>query len=382
MDHAITLNPDALLPEQRSTCTGQTLGKRFRGRMKRTGACAVIGSLMTIAAQAQAQEPDSIPGTAQVRAAAADSMKEAAMEQAALLFPRLRQFSITHQMNGRGSMDSKLNGNEFFDGDLISSRTVINMNMPVWKRKHQGVVASLGVIHQFYRLRSVESLDTRKRMEDNATYMPMFSPKLTYIRTDSIFGKAISTTAMAGGLFNPGFTKSQFTLTGMITTPVIRNKHIRLMGGMAVLLDPASPVPAFLVVSYYHKFGKAKMDLMLNLPYQMTLRKELDKHTSLSFVNELGGSNSFFEFAPDVPAIPTEKLVLSSMEVRSGLLAEYRVGKKSVFSLSGGMDWMVNSRVRESHSAPDDYFLKNKHKPTPFVQAGFSLLPFWEGLNF
>lgn len=311
----------------------------------------------------------------------ADSIKALAAEQAALLFPRIRQFTITHEENGFGKIHSKSNGKELFEGNFRSSRTTINMNMPVWKRRNNTLIASLGVIHQFYELSDIKNFNSENPVEDNKMYMPMFSTGLSYIRTDSIFGKPVTFIASAGGIFNPSLSRSQFTFTGIATYPLIQKKNTRLSLGAAILLDPASPVPAFLMVNYFHKFEKPDIDLIADLPYRLALRKQMSPKTSLTFFNELGGSNSFFDFKNPIPAVPAKNLTLSSMEIKSGFMAEYRLSKKAVTSLSGGMNYMVNTKIRESNSRPKDYFLQNKHQPVPYIQLGFSLLPFWKGLN-
>ena len=311
----------------------------------------------------------------------ADSIRKAAAEQAALLYPRIRQFSITHEENGVGKIRSKVNGNNVFEGNFRSSRTRINMNMPVLQRRNNTLVASLGVIHQFYELSDITNFDSNNPVYDHSTYMPMLSTAITYIRTDSLFGKPVTITASAGSIFNPSMSRSQFTFTGIVTVPFIRTENTRLSGGAAILLDPASPVPFFLMINYYHKFRKWDMDLTVDLPSRIALRKELTPKASLTFFNELAGNNSFFEFDKAVSLLPTDKLTLSSLEIKSGLMAEYRLTKKVIISMSGGVNNMVNSRIRENNSKPKDYFIDNKHKPVPFVQVGLSILPFWKGLD-
>jgi len=310
-----------------------------------------------------------------------DSIKNAAIEQAALMYPRIRQFSITHEENGSGRITSKLNGSDMFEGNFRSSRTKINFNMPVLKHENSSLVASLGVIHQFYELTDVKSADPQNPVYNDNRYIPMFSTGLTYIRTQNLFGKPFTFIASGLGIFNPAMDRSQFTFTGMATVPLIQRQNTRLTAGAVILLDPASPVPAFLIVNYFHKFKEWNMDLMLDLPYRMAVRKELTPKTSISFSNELGGSNSFFDFNNTIPSLSEHKLTLSSLEIKSGLMAEYRLTNKAVISLSTGVNYMVNSKIREANSKPKDHFLENKHKPVPYVQVGFSLLPFWKGLN-
>ena len=310
-----------------------------------------------------------------------DSLRLEAIDNAALKFPRIRQFSITHEENGIGKITSKLNGNNLFEGDFRSYRTRISFNLPVFQRKNSNLVARLNVIHQFYELSNVKSFDLKNVVQDERMYIPMFSTGLSYVRTEKIFGRDMTLIASGAGIFDPPLARSQFTFTGMATTPLIQKEGTRLSVGAVMLIDPASPLPFFLIANYYHKFKSLDLDLMVDLPYSMALRKEIGKKSSVTLFNELGGSNSFFDFVNPLPDITSQKLTLSSMEIKSGLLAEYRLTKKAVVSVSAGANYMVNSRIREANSGPKDYFLENRHKPVPFVQIGFSLLPFWKGLN-
>ncbi|GGH12184.1 hypothetical protein FAZ19_09470 [Sphingobacterium alkalisoli] len=311
----------------------------------------------------------------------ADSIRAANVEQAALIYPRIRQFSITYEENSFGKITSKSHGNGMFEGNFRSSRAKINFNMPVLQRESNTLVGSLGVIHQFFELSDLKSTESQNQVYDDNIYIPMVSTGLTYIRTQTLFEKSVTLVASGSGIFNPSMDRSQFTFTGMATVPLIKRQNTRLTAGAVVLIDPASPVPVFLVVNYFHKFKEWSMDLMIDLPYRLALRKEMTPKTSLTFFNELEGSNSFFDFDTAIPPLPTQKLTLSSLEIKSGLMAEYRLTKKAVISLSAGANYMVNSKIRQGNSKPNDYFLENKHTPVPFLQVGFSLLPFWKGLN-
>jgi hypothetical protein len=309
------------------------------------------------------------------------TVKSEQAEQAALMFPRLRQLSITHEENGFGTIRSKMDGKELFEGRFRSSRTSINFNMPVLQRQNNTLVISAGAINQFYDLSEIQSFDPQTPIFDGETNMQMISTGLTYVRTAKVFGKSATFAASGGLLFNNDFSRNQISFTGIASINLIQRENTRLSVGGVLLLNPASPVPFFITANYYHKFKGLDMDLMVDLPYRVALRKKMTKKTSLTFFNELGGTNSFFDLKNSTPTISDQKLTLSSLEIKSGLMAEYRLSKKAVISLSAGGNYMVNSRIRESNSKPDDYFVENKHKPVPFVQVGFSLLPFWKGLN-
>lgn len=302
-----------------------------------------------------------------------DSITEAQTDQAALMYPRLRQFSITHQQGLPGKITAKGFGQDLFKGKLQSARTTINFNVPVYERKKSSVVTSVGVVHQFFGLKDIVSSSNTYAVSDSNSYIPMLSLGMTYIHRDSIFGRPVSLSATVSGLFNPSFSRHQLSFTGLVTTPIIKRENTRLMGGLVINLDPSSPVPGFIFVNYFHKFKSANLDLMVDIPFRVALRKPM-KNSSLTLFNELGGNNSFFKFSSN--NLPRD-LTFSSLEIKSGLLYEHNITKKTVFSLSAGALNTVTSKIIEKGEKPKDYLIDNKTGLVPFVQVGISVLPFW-----
>lgn len=341
--------------------------------MKRT---IVLLGLLPLCARLNAQQQSGHTLTTQQT----DSIREERIAHAALLYPRIRQFSITHEEQAIGNIHSKLYGNDFFEGKFRMSRTRINMNVPIFQREKSSLSTSLGVVHQFFYLSDANNYLPEHKVEDMHTYIPMITQALTYVQQAKIFGKQVSLVASVGGLFTPSYSKTQFTFTGVASFPIIRKENTSLMAGAVVMIDPSSPVPAFLFLNYYHKFRKADLDLIIDLPQRIALRKELSSRFSLALAGEMVGSNSFFEFEIPNPSLP-QKMTFSSLEIKSGLTAEYRITKKTVLSVSGGMNSTLKSRILENNAKPDDYFISNKHQAVPYVQVGLSVLPFWKGLN-
>lgn len=300
--------------------------------------------------------------------------------QAALLYPRIRQFSITHEEQATGNIHSKLYGSPFFDGKFRMSRTTINMSMPIFQHEKSSLITSLGVVHQFFYLSDATSYQADHQVENINTYIPMISQSLTYIQRATIFNKQISFTGSLNGLFTPSYSKTQFTFTGVVAVPLIQRENTSLITGAVVMIDPSALAPAFLFVNYHHKFQNTGMDLVVDLPSRAALRKSVTDRFSLSLATDMVGSNSFFEFENPNPTLP-EKMTFSSLELKSGLLAEYRITNKAILSVSGGINSTLRSRILENNAKADDYFINNKHQAVPYVQVGLSLLPFWKGLN-
>lgn len=305
-----------------------------------------------------------------------DSIKSVYVDQAALKYPRIRQFSISHQENGATNMTSKLYGKDLFKSKFRSARTTINFSLPIISTEKNIVAANLGVIHQFFGIRDITSYDQNQPVVETDTYIPMINLGAAYVRRDSLFGRPITYTASVNALVNPDFSSRQFTFTGLISIPLKKTENSNLTGGAVVLLDPSSPAPFFLYVSYYRNFRSIGLELMADMPYRLALRKELSKKSSLTWNTEMVGSNSFFEFEIPHPDLP-KKMTFSTLEIKSGLLYEYHLTKKLVLSASAGINSTVKSRILEQGAKPNDYFIKNKNSMGPYAQVGLSLLPFW-----
>lgn len=310
----------------------------------------------------------------------ADSIKEVHILNAALLNPRIRQFSITHEEQATGNIHSKLYGQNYFQGRFRMSRTTIRMHVPIMDRKKDNLTFALGVAHQFFYLDDVDNLKEAGQVAPINTYIPMITNTLTYIHRDKLFGRDFNFVGSLGGVFNPSYTMSQFTFTGVITTPLIRNANTSLVGGVVIMVDPSSPAPAFLMLNYYHHFSRSNVDLIVDLPNRINVRKPIGNKFSVALNSDLVGSNSFFEFKHDDPTIP-QKITFSSLEIKSGLQLEYRFTKRTIFTINTGVNNTLKSRILENNAKPDNYFISNKNSAVPYVQVGLSIMPFWKGLN-
>lgn len=330
----------------------------------------VLVLLLMLFATANAQQE-----SATKREIQEDSIKEARTDMAALMYPRLRQFTITHQENATGDIKSKLHGDDFFKGRFRSSRTTINFNLPIIEKPKNMLIGSLGVVHQFFYLNDVENENPSYTASNTDTYVPMLNLGLSYTHRDSLFNIPYSITIGANALFDPPMERYQFTYLGLVTVPIIRRAGTSLIVGMAINIDPSSPAPAIPFISYLHHFGSANMDLMIDLPYRFALRKPVNK-VSFTFLTELAGSNSFFKFENADPTLPS-KMTYSVLELKSGLLFEYKVTRKLIFSLSGGVTSTIKSRILEQGVSPNDYIIDNTIQPVPYGQVGLSMLPFW-----
>lgn len=301
-----------------------------------------------------------------------DSIAEARTDYAALLYPRLRQFSITHQENVSTSLKAKLDGKEFFNARYQFSRTALSLHVPLIDRPNNTFVGTIGVVHQFFNIREMEDIPSTTQSDN---YIPMIDLGMSFTHRDSLFGKPVSFTAAVRGLFDAPMERRQITGLGMVAFQLVQNKYSRLSAGLMLAVDPSSPAPIFPFIVYFHHFKNPGLDLMIDLPYRFAIRKPIKK-TSITLLTEMNGTNSFFEFKNAGHDLP-EKMTFSTLEIKSGLLFEYNFTRKAVLSISGGISTSAKANILEQGANPHDYLIENKVGPTPYGQVGLSILPFW-----
>lgn len=335
--------------------------------------------LLLVSAHVSAQgQPDSTKQRMmdEIKQRMADSIRAARVDEAALMYPRIRQFSISHQSNFGGTIRSKLRDDEFFSGRIRTARTTVNLTVPIITLNKNIVAASVGFVQQYFDLNEIATINPNYVVSEQDRNVPMFNFSLSYNRRDTLFNIPVSLTAMVGGLFNPDFTSKQLRFTGIVAVPLFRTERSSLTVGVVGNIDPSSLVPVIPLISYSYKFKSLGVDLMADLPQRIAIRKAVTPRASVTMFSEMAGNNSFFGIDEPTPTLP-KRMTFATTELRSGLLLEYRLTRKAVVSLSGGLNTTIQSRIFKVGVRQSDYLMSNKTGGMPFVQVGFSLLPFW-----
>ena len=127
-------------------------------------------------------------------------------------------------------------------------------------------------------------------------------------------------------------------------------------------------VPIF---AYWHQLNN-KVELNLNLPQQLSLRKGLSPNSWVTFGTYLSGSMAFFRNSS--PALPRDANY-SSLELKTGPGLECRFGKIFMAGINGGIMTPVMSRIFERSETSNHYYINNRINTTPFVNVTISMLP-------
>lgn len=307
-----------------------------------------------------------------------DSITMVYIRAAALRYPLLRQASVSTEFIGHNSVESKLYEKDFYSGDMQTTRLRANLNLPVWQGRKNVVATSITYLKQWSELDNGTSynsnlpVNTRKFDRSTSAFL------LSYTHNDSLFNKPFMVSVSAAAITNEDFSTLRMNYFGTLGVTLKRTPVTNLVVGVAVILDPSSPVPAAPFVSYFQRFTKSKLELYIDIPSRVSLRKELTSRASLSLGSQMGGNLFFFNI--DNAFMP-KQTIYTTLEIKSGATFEYMLGRHVVLGVSGGALSTLQSRLFEKSEKSNDYFIGNKMKTAPYVNVSLSVLPFFKGIH-
>jgi hypothetical protein len=304
-----------------------------------------------------------------------DSAKIAYFEDMALKNSLMRQIQVSTEDIPSRNIETSLNDEDFLTGKAQIIRNSFFLRLPLLTVKQSAFNLSMGSFNQLVYLSDIQSLNKNITIDNDVLSKTTLNLSLGYSTRTSIFNKPAFINASFSSLLKPDFSESVLSGTGVVLLNLKRTKKTNLAVGLAVAISPNTKIPAFILFSYEHHFTASNLDLSLNLPYRMALRKPLGKNNSISFINELSGTFAFYNIRNSY--FP-ERSRYGTSEVKSGLTLERRLGKKLVVGASCGALYITSSRMKESTSYwGNSYFLKNKSTLDPYFSISISMLPFF-----
>jgi hypothetical protein len=308
-----------------------------------------------------------------------DSIKNAYLDEYALRYPLVRQAGISVETIAGGKMQSKLNGNDFFDARMQFTRVSGHFNVPIAHIKKFSISASVGMFYQRANISDVTIHDERLPVQSMGLDNTTLSASLNITRVDSLFRRPVVYSVRVAQLIDPTTGKTRFSGSGVFSMTLKKTENSTFGVGAFILLDPASPVPFAPYFSYYHKFKKHKLEFILDPPVRVALRKELSPNQHLSLFTNLGGSTVFFQYNNQI-LLPKDQ-IFSTLELKSGLLYEQRLTGKMVLGISTGVSAALDQKSRARNDFKNEPFMRGSQVPLPYVNVGVTFLPFWTGLS-
>jgi len=307
-----------------------------------------------------------------------DSIKMAMFSQYAESYPALRQgFLATDFIAGR-IVTGELNGKDLYQGKMNIERIRSNFNIPLaqWGKNIITGTVSYQQIH--FETNNVTSFSPSFPSTDQSVNKSTVGLTATFSRTDSIFNHPINYSGSVSGLTNEATSIKRVNYLGLIVVPISRSKYSSFTLGVVVMIDPSAVAPVIPIISYWHKFQASDLDIYVELPSRIALRKQLSKKAWATVGSELGGNIYFFDL--NQPSLPQNN-IYSTTDIRSGATFEYLVTKKLVLGVSGGLYTVASSRMFDHNDKPDQYFFRTSNGSSPYISFSISFLPFIKSLK-
>lgn len=308
----------------------------------------------------------------------ADSLKMVYLSNAAMKYPLLRQGFLSAEILGRGNVDAELNGKSLYKGKSQISRIRSVFNIPIVQLGKNTISTTLSYLQQRVDVKNVQSFNHNIPSADFNYNKSTIGVTASFTRLDSIFNRPVAYSISASGLTDELSRIRRFNYVGLVSINLKRTATTSYSIGALLIVDPSSPSPFLPIFSYWHKFNSSDLELFVDIPSRIMLRKQFSERTWVSFGTELSGNLAFFDF--DKALLPRD-FTHSSIELKTGSSFEYLISKKIILGLNGGLMTTSSSRFFRKEDRPDDYFMKNKNEAIPYVNFSISFLPFLRPLK-
>lgn len=333
-------------------------------------ACYFLG-LILISIHTYAQDAN------EIQKQKTDSIIMSYRRAAAMRNPLARQGGISKEIVGRENVTSDLYGNKLSESDVRISRIRANFNLPIMIKGKNAISASVNLLQQRLDLSNTQSFNPQFPVRDMTIDKSTITVSGNYTRFDSLFNKPVIVSASIAGMTDQLVSTLRLNLITLAAIQLKRTPVTAYSVGLLILIDPSAPTPFIPYFSYWHKFNN-DLELFLDLPTKLAVRKQVTKRAAVLLSSEISGTSAFFDLKDS--ALPRKDLY-ATLELKTGPTFEYLVSKNIILGVNGGLLSTLNSRMYERSASSNDYFIKNKMGSTPYVNFSISILPFLKGFK-
>ncbi|ASK28837.1 hypothetical protein CEY12_01365 [Chryseobacterium sp. T16E-39] len=194
---------------------------------------------------------------------------------------------------------------------------------------------------------------------------------LNYSRVDRIFNHPIIYSLVARGITDNLNTVRRFNFNGSFTLPLKKNENTTFSVGLIALIDPSAPIPVEPIVNYYHKFSASGLELIVDLPNGINLKKAIARNAWLSVGSNQASYSIFYDHYNEYL---NGKISYNTIELKSGATFEYLFAKNIMVSVGGGVNNFLSARVFNDGERYSNASIRSTPKSTPYTNIGISLL--------
>jgi hypothetical protein len=292
-------------------------------------------------------------------------------KELAIRYPSLRQFGISVNNYGYSDFEGKMNGNDFANGKIKTARISSFFNTPTMHWQKNSLSASVYYTYTSTKLKDITNESTVGELAALTSTKSTVDLAVNYSRADHIFKHPIIYSLVARGITDNLNTLRRFNFNGSFTLPLKKNENTSFSVGLIALVDPSAPIPLEPIVNYYHKFPTAGLELIVDLPNGVNLKKAMAKNAWFSIGSNQASYSIFYDHYNNYL---NGKVSYNTIELKSGAVFEYLFAKNIIISLGGGINNFLSARVFNDGERFSNASLRSTTKSSPYLQAGISLL--------
>lgn len=328
--------------------------------------------LASLSVKAQTKE-------AQYKQKIIDSIILARVSEIAKAYPMLRQISVSNDLVLKRRSSTDFNKEKVFSSKLLTNRTRANINLPVFAKNRNVFNVSLNYSYQFQQYGNVEPVNTQGTAAegDKELSTNTYGFGLSYVRNDSLFHLPVVYSLTVAGVTATSGAIQKMSYMANVMFNLKRTPVTSLSLGAIIIIDPSLTMPFIPVLSYYRRLQSSQLELLIDMPQRAILRKQFNKKSWITLGTEVANSVSFLDLGRY--SLPTTTNY-STFELKNGLNFEYEIAPKVVAGIGGGIFTTVSSRMFKATGRSNEYFIRDRTKPAPYLNISISFLPFMRSL--
>jgi len=302
-----------------------------------------------------------------------DSLKQKATTSIKEKFPRARALNFEYGQSISRDFDSEIFGQDFQEGEIKAQRTFsASANIPIYKTRKWSLTGSLN--YQFNELEfdNIEATDVTVFEQNGIVNFHNFSTALSSTYFSSLFKKPVIYNA---SLIVDGNDNSFERIKGLVGLSFIlkRTERTTITLGAIVFVDPTAQLPFFPTFSYNHRLKNSKWEVDFILPQRLLLRRPFGENGRFSIGSSFGSTGFYVNV--DNPNF-AETFEYSQLEIKSGIIYEYRFSDYLIGKFQGGLQNFISNRLTEKAQPTQDFIYKNNQDATGYFHVGISIDPF------
>ncbi|MFI2744520.1 hypothetical protein ACG2LH_17425 [Zhouia sp. PK063] len=291
----------------------------------------------------------------------------------AIRYPDLRQFGVEINHYADSDFDAKLKDIDFASGNIRTERINAFFNTPALKWNDNSLSASIYYTHTAIDLKDIYNEFPNQELMPLTVTKNTFDLALNYSRKTTIWNHPIIYSLVARGITDGIDNFRRFNINGSFNIPLKNTENSSFSVGLLVLIDPSAPIPVEPIINYYHQFLPSGIELIVDLPNGINLKKKVVKNAWFKI-----GSNqrSYSTFYDRFNSFLDGKVSYNTIELKSGLAFEYLFADNVMLTIEGGWNSYLSSKLFRDGEDYHNASLTSENKGVEYVNVGLSLISF------